>query len=153
MESAPSTPAALRSALRDVAPGAEVVFSTEDGPVGAGYHVTELKHLKVRSIDCGGRLAATEEAAFQILDVPGRRAMAAGKLLGILDKSFASLPGLALLPLHAEFGHGNDGLSRYEVTGLEAGEAGLRVLLGRSRARCRPFEDARGAGARTGCCG
>lgn len=134
---APSILAAPGSARRDSPPEAEVAVSTGDGPVGAGCHVTELKHLEV-----------------QILDVPGRRALAAGKLPGIPGTRFAALPGRARPRLHAWVGHGDDGPARYAVTGVAAGDVGPRILPGRSRARpARTFEDARGAGAVPCCCG
>ncbi|MEL7026893.1 MAG: DUF6428 family protein [Pseudomonadota bacterium] len=142
------TLAAFRDALNSANPAAGVTFATEDGMVGDGYHITELKHAEVKSIDCGGRQAAWDEVGVQILDIAGERPMAAEKLAGILERSIDAIPGLGRAPVHVEFGHGNQNLSRYDVAGLSFDKGEVRVSLSRAHAVCKPAVE-----KGSGCCG
>ncbi len=119
-------------------PEAGVVFATEDGPVGAGYHITELKSARVDSIDCGGRRSTWVEAAVQVLDVFGDAPMPVERLRAILDRSIAAIPELAEAPVHVEFGHRNQSLSRYDIAGLKIGPTAVTVSLVRAHASCKP---------------
>lgn len=122
-------------------PEAGVVFATEQGPVGAGYHITELKHSTVKSIDCGGRQMDWHEAAVQVLDVYGDAPMPVSKLRTILTRSVSAIPGLGSAPVHIEFGHKNQHLSRYEIAGLEVDQHLVKISMVGARATCKPATD------------
>lgn len=69
----------LLAHLKTTPSASALVFSTEDGDIGSGYHVTEFKHAKVTGIDCGGRVSEWVEASVQLLDGSGGSHMAVGK--------------------------------------------------------------------------
>ncbi|MEO1239710.1 MAG: DUF6428 family protein [Pseudomonadota bacterium] len=138
--------------LKTAMPEAGVIFATEDGPVGAGYHITELKHARVSSIDCGARQSSWEEVAVQVLDVFGDAPMPVDRLRGILSRSLAALPALADAPVHVEFGHRNESLSRYEIAGLTLDDDLVKISIVRAHATCKPATTAALPGRVTQCC-
>ena len=58
--------------------------------VGANYHITEVKHLKIDSVDCGARSDAWNETIIQLWESPSEigktEFMSSYKALGILNK-------------------------------------------------------------------
>ncbi|WP_353777362.1 DUF6428 family protein [Winogradskyella sp. 3972H.M.0a.05] len=58
--------------------------------VGANYHITEVKHIKIDSVDCGARTDAWNETIIQLWESPKeldkREYMTTLKALGILNK-------------------------------------------------------------------
>ena len=58
--------------------------------VGANYHITEVKHIKVDSVDCGGQVDSWNETVIQLWESPTEigktEFMSSGKALEILDK-------------------------------------------------------------------
>ena len=38
--------------------------------VGANYHITEVKHMKIDSVDCGGRTDGWSETIIQLWESP-----------------------------------------------------------------------------------
>ena len=58
--------------------------------VGANYHITEVKHLKIDSVDCGARSDAWNETIIQLWESPSEKMktefMSSYKALGILNK-------------------------------------------------------------------
>ncbi len=58
--------------------------------VGANYHITEVKHLKIDSVDCGARTDAWNETIIQLWESPSELGktdfMSSFKALGILKK-------------------------------------------------------------------
>ena len=38
--------------------------------VGANYHITEVKHTTIESVDCGGRMDAWNETVIQLWESP-----------------------------------------------------------------------------------
>lgn len=139
-------------ALEVAAPEAGVVFATEEGPVGAGYHITELKHANIDSIDCAGRQSRFEEVSVQVLDVVGDAPMPVERLRMILTQSLAAIPALADAPVHVEFGHRNERLSRYEIAGLEVAKHLLTIKMFRAHATCKPAAQPAARGTVTSCC-
>ncbi|MBC3756989.1 hypothetical protein H7U19_01140 [Hyunsoonleella sp. SJ7] len=65
----------------------------EYGPqqfVGANYHITEVKHLKIDAVDCGARSDSWNETIIQLWESPKEKDktefMSVLKALGILNK-------------------------------------------------------------------
>lgn len=139
-------------ALETAMPEAGVVFATEDGPVGAGYHITELKHARIESIDCAGRQSSWDEVAVQMLDVFGDVPMPVDRLRAILSRSRAAIPALGEAPVHIEFGHRNKSLSRYDIAGLSIDGHLVKVSLVRAHATCKPAAAPAEPGTTTRCC-
>jgi Family of unknown function (DUF6428) len=120
-----------------------LVFMTEDGPVGAGYHVTELKLANLVSIDCGARTSAWSESVLQLLDGQGRGHMPVGKFLGILKQSLRKVDGLGAAPAFVEFGHRNAGMQIFRLSKPELDGNAVTLRLEPVRAHCKPALDAR----------
>lgn len=133
-----------------------LVFASEAGDIGAGYHVTELRHSASTGIDCGGTIEAWPEVRLQLLDGTGRTHMPAGKFLGILERSLKALPALAEAPVIVEFAHANRGLRLMLPEAPQAEDGRLVLRLNETRAVCKPAERsaaARAPGAQAACCG
>ena len=58
----------LVSQLQAVDPALPLIFKTKQGAIGAGYHVTELRHAHAKGIDCGGNIQTWQEARLQLMD-------------------------------------------------------------------------------------
>ena len=58
--------------------------------VGANYHITEVKHIKIDSVDCGAQADAWNETIIQLWESPNEldktEYMSVYKALGILNK-------------------------------------------------------------------
>ena len=58
--------------------------------VGANYHITEVKHLKIDSVDCGAQVDTWNETIIQLWESPDELGkteyMSVFKALGILNK-------------------------------------------------------------------
>ncbi len=131
----------LRAALGAMNPDAELVFQTEDGTIGGGYHVTEFKLSDVTSVDCGGRTDAWSEATLQLLDGAGGDRMRVEKFARILDQSLGALPGLGAAPLTVEFAPSNAGLRLFHPAAPKASGDRALVRLDQGRAVCKPARD------------
>ncbi|NND62487.1 MAG: hypothetical protein HKN48_04775 [Flavobacteriaceae bacterium] len=68
-----------------------LLFEYSNGQlVGANYHITEVKHVKIDSVDCGAGTDAWNETIIQLWESPSEigktEFMSAYKALGILNK-------------------------------------------------------------------
>ncbi|MCV3274108.1 DUF6428 family protein [Roseobacter sinensis] len=127
-----------------------LIVETPDGPIGAGYHITELKYAQMTGIDCGARFSRWDEATLQLLDGHGGNALTVGKAAAILRQSIASVPGLGDSPLHVECAPGNRGLRRYRPGDLRSDEDAAILPLAEQTAQCKPA--AIWANTTLGCC-
>ena len=118
-----------------------LIFRSEEGDIGAGFHVTELKQASIKSIDCGGRTDQWTETVLQLLDSSEGTPMAIGKFLAIAEKSEAVLPGLSGVPLIFEYAPGNRGLHRMKIASVHTDDQRVVVSLGEDRAVCKPLAD------------
>ncbi len=141
----------LLDQLKSIPANAALLFVTEQGEIGYGYHVTEFKRSQIAGIDCGGRKSEWMEASMQLLDGSGDKPMRVGKFIRILDHSIRQLAGLGRAPVHVEFAPGNIGMRTYEMTPPELVGDRVLVRLDENRALCKPAQDRRGAPAVSGC--
>lgn len=141
----------LLAATRSLPGDLPLVFATEDGPIGAGYHVTELKLANIVSIDCGARTSSWSESVLQLLDGQGRDHMPVGKFAAILAQSLRAVDGLGTGPTFVEFGHQNAGMQIFQPTAPERGSTAVTIHLEPVRAQCKPAQLARQAGRSAGC--
>jgi hypothetical protein len=127
--------AALRSA-----PTKKLVFADASGnEVPGGYHLTELKAVRIDTVDCGGQTNSWNETVVQLW-VPsgeGGEHMTAAKFLRIYDK----VSKLVDLDEDAEFKveYGDEQIfpSVYDVaSGAVAGDS-LRVALRAPKMTCK----------------
>ncbi len=152
MQPAPATLAQLQARLESTPADFGVVFRSGGREIGGGYHVTELKHASLDSIDCGGRMHRWSEAHLQLLDAPGDRHMRAGKLAGILRKSLEGIPALRDVPMHVEFAPQNRGIGRHRIAGIGTDASRLFIDLEAGTALCKPAASIR-MGDDGACCG
>ncbi len=131
----------LNELLQNLAPlpqTAELIFTTPDGDISGGYHVTELKHATISSIDCGGRVDDWAETSVQLLDGSGGARMTVDKFTTLARQSTAKLAGLADARLVIEFAPRNTGLRSYELAPPHATNDGVIITLSERRALCKP---------------
>ncbi len=133
--------------LSNTNPDLPLVFVTNEGEIGGGYHVTELKRADIHSIDCGGRISAWRETLLQLLDGNDREHMKVGKFIAIAGRSKSLVPGLSEGQLAFEYGPGNRGMRRYESYHLVTSPSRTELHLEETHAMCKPREM-----ASTGCC-
>lgn len=62
----------LLAALDPLDAQAPLIFSAGARNIGAGYHVTELRHSASTGIDCSGTISTWDEGRLQLLDGPGK---------------------------------------------------------------------------------
>lgn len=135
----------LLAAIETAPDDAALVFATDGGQIGAGYHVTELKLARITGIDCGKTLRSWSETQLQLLDGHGRAHMPSGVFRKIAAQSVAAIPELQDGPLRIEFAHGNAGLQIHKIDSVEASDTKVTVTLSSEQALCKPA-------AAYGCC-
>ena len=138
------------TALRDLPADAPLVFTTNEGQIGAGYHITELKSHEIKSIDCGGNTSDWTETQIQLLDGAGRSHLSTGKSAKILEHSLKAIPDLAEGELSFEYAPGNNGLRRYLPTQPSWAEGHVEMRLTEDGAQCKA---ATFSGSTASCCG
>lgn len=138
--------------LADKPTNAPVVFTTEQGEISGGYHVTELKLANITGIDCAARQTEWAEASVQLLDGGGGAHMEVGKLSNILGQSKRQVKGLGEADMHFEFAHNNAGLQRYTMQSAADVNGRIVIHLDTQRAVCKPAQDCVPADD-SGCCG
>ena len=88
----------------------ELVFDYSEGRlVGANYHITEVKHITIDSVDCGARSDAWKETVIQLWESPKEAGktnfMTAFKALGILSKVARIKPFSDAAEIRFEYGN------------------------------------------------
>lgn len=156
MTTHPLTVKALAVELDRMAPDLPLAITAGGTALADGFHVTEIGHARVDSLDCGGRRLSWEEAVIQILDSGTGRPMTVATLRGIVGQALSALPGMADLDLRIEANTGNAGLRRYSLAGTVAAEGVARMTLTPVQAHCKPLVEAVAAGhgdcRQVGCC-
>ena len=70
-------------------PGKSLLFQYTPGQlVGANYHITEVKHITVDSVDCGAREDSWKETIIQLWEKLGRIPIQALFVLNIVMRCF-----------------------------------------------------------------
>ena len=123
-------------------PEAELVFLVDDSPINKGYHITEIKHADIKSLDCGRGTDEWQEIIIQILDgsLPGaNQNMSCEKFLGIVGASNTALDVGAQADLFFEFSPGNGTIQRMQIQSIETSPTSTVVSLDGVRAQCKPL--------------
>ena len=147
------TPQDLIAQLDTVSQDAPLIFVSENGPINAGYHVTEVKLASVQSLDCGARRSSWNEVVIQLLDGSGQDYMTVGKFTGILKKATSKLEGLDHAALKFEFSNDNKGLRILEPGHPVAAGSAVSLPLGDINAACKPMVEAALMRDSASCCG
>ncbi|MFW5899124.1 MAG: DUF6428 family protein [Jiangellaceae bacterium] len=122
------------------APDAPLHFDTDDWTVPPGYHVTEFKSVRVRSVDCGGRANAWNETVLQVVPPaePDGHAMTAVKFLRIHRRVADALRLEPDAPVRVETGRAGAAAVSYLVRGVTRDAAGgLHVQLAAPGVACK----------------
>lgn len=138
-----------------------LVFSHGGTAIPSGYHLTEVKDVTYRTMDCGGMTHLWSETQFELWtpsgssDADSRGHMAADKFLGIVERveKEVQLGADADARVFARFATHPPAL--YAIESVSAGEYGLTVHLSADRTRCKASERREKVnGEATGsCCG
>jgi hypothetical protein len=122
-----------------------LIFSFEGQNIHPGYHVTEVKHASVNSLDCGSGKEQWEEIIIQLMDgsalFKGEH-MSCDKFLGIAGKAIESLSFDENTLTFIEFAPNNKGLRKLAIETVEASEGQVIVTLTSPTAMCKPYQRA-----------
>ncbi len=126
-------------------PDVPLKFSFDDHSIRPGYHVTEVKHATVRSLDCGRGTEQWDELIIQLLDGPEQSTqdyMSTSKFMGIVGAAVDTLSVDAAPTLSFEFAPGNGPIRKLTVTGISQNKDSMEVALAGEKAVCKPFQRA-----------
>lgn len=137
----------ILTALSDIDPEAQLIFTADGARVQGGYHVTEFQVAQIRSMTCGGKTDAWDEARVQIMDGHGTQdPMSVGRFLliaGLVQQRFPEMEGL---PLSVEFAPKNKGLHIYQAGAPVTKGKTVTLPLSSDQAECKAMTT-------TSCCG
>lgn len=132
--------------------------------VGANYHITEVKHVTIDSVDCGAGVDAWKETVVQLWEDPnelGKTAfMSAYKALGILSKVGKMKSYVNDAELKIEYSNANFHTAQLFVNDYEIRGANLIIKLASQPTDCKAKEacgitveeDAGSCAPGSGCC-
>ncbi len=147
MATTPTTLPEFIAALKDNADAA-LVFAVNGNRIRGGYHITELNHAAVQSVDCGGNQDGWDETVIQLLDGHSDEGhMTAGKFSLIAQKSLGAIPALALGRLRFEYAPQNGPAQVFTAGQLSPGKNDVTVELNPEFTACKPTQTT------LGCCG
>lgn len=109
--------------------------------VGANYHITEVKHLNIESIDCGARTDHWKETIIQLWESPkelGKRDfMKVGKAMEIFDRVGAKKPFNSSATLKVEYGNSNFHTTQQFIESIVVDRDDLIVKLTLDETKCK----------------
>jgi len=137
------------------------VFNSKRALSG-GYHLTEVKNVRIEAVDCGGAQEAWRETVVQLWLPPVRKkddSMTTGKALGILEKVQELSPMDFKAPCRFEAEEKMGTAVVYDVGNAQAGSRVLTIRLTSQKTQCKAQKrDATACGgvaeesSRTACC-
>ncbi|SHG86741.1 DUF6428 family protein [Marivita hallyeonensis] len=145
----------FRKQLDRLPAGAPVVFSTPDGPIRGGYHLTEVRQARLTGLACNGVSEEWGEVALHLLDGFGGPHMPVATLFGILGKAAETLSDAIDYEVSVAFGHGNATRSVYTVTDPVLEGDTVKIALTPSPVDCKALSTAQmdQVRAASACCG
>jgi len=134
-------------------------FYFEGLAIKPGYHVTEVKHASIKSIDCG-RASEQEnwdEITIQLLDgsaISAQGHMQTAKFVGIVSGALKTLSETTASQLFFEYAPGNGPIRKLKIESVAVSDKEIAVSLGGDKAVCKPFERMKdkATAAVKGCC-
>lgn len=117
-----------------------LIFTTDQGEISAGYHVTEFRLARIDAIDCGRGQSSWTEGHVQLLDGSQMASehMNVGKFRQIAQQSIRALPGLGAATLVVEFAPGNAAFSRFSPASVASSQGAIYIDLQAHHAVCKP---------------
>lgn len=122
-------------------------FYFDGTAINPGYHVTEIRHAAINSIDCG-RDSDTEkwnEITIQLLDGSANSTqghMQGSKFAAIVGSALKSLPTDRASHLFFEFSPDNGPIRKLSIDSIKHTNNEIAVSLGSEQAVCKPFQRA-----------
>ncbi len=119
-----------------------LLFSYQPGKwVGANYHITEVKHIKIDSVDCGSGTDAWNETIVQLWESPSeigkRDYMSTYKALAILNKVGKMKPYDLEAELKLEYSNEQFHTAQLFIDHFETTEKELRFYLSVHKTDCK----------------
>jgi len=112
--------------------------------VGANYHITEVKHVKIDSVDCGSGTDQWNETIVQLWESPSEmdktEFMSVYKALGILKKVHKMKPFDMAAELKLEYSNANFHTAQLFVNEHESTASQLRFYLAVEKTDCKAKE-------------
>lgn len=109
--------------------------------VGANYHITEVKHITIESVDCGAQTDTWKETIVQLWESPkelGKRDfMKAGKAIEIFDRVATMKPYDLDAELKIEYGNSSFHATQQFVENIVLDGNNLVVKLTLDQVRCK----------------
>tara|TARA_R110002094_G_scaffold76612_7_gene83556 strand:- start:764 stop:1261 length:498 start_codon:yes stop_codon:yes gene_type:complete len=112
--------------------------------VGANYHITEVKHISVDSVDCGGKTDDWKETVIQLWESPNelgkRDFMKVNKALEILERVGNMKP--YILDAEVKFEYSNDTFNTAQlfINDFEIHDSNLIFKLAIEKTDCKAQE-------------
>ena len=112
--------------------------------VGANYHITEVKHLTIDSVDCGAQTDAWKETIIQLWESPSELGkteyMNVYKALAILKKVGKMKPYVLDAEVKFEYSNANFHTAQLFVNDFEIRQNNLIVKLAIEKTDCKAKE-------------
>ena len=109
--------------------------------VGANYHITEVKHLKIDSVDCGAGTDAWNETIIQLWESPlelGKSEfMSSYKALGLLNKVGRMKPFDMDAEVKFEYSNDKFHTAQLFVNDYVISDGKLQLILGVEKTDCK----------------
>jgi hypothetical protein len=123
-----------------------LIFEYKPGQlVNKNYHVTEVKNIKVESVDCGARTDSWNETVIQLWESTeenkDRDHLSIYKVLGILNKVDRMRPMDRDAVVKFEYSNDNFHTSQLDVTGFDLKDGKLKIALYSQPTDCKAKED------------
>lgn len=112
--------------------------------VGTNYHITEVKHITIDSVDCGAQTDAWKETIIQLwespLDILNTKHMSAYKALAILKKVGTMKPYTLDAEVKFEYSNSTFHTAQLFVNDYEIKDQNLILKLGVKKTECKASE-------------
>ncbi len=112
--------------------------------VGANYHITEVKHVTIDSVDCGAGVDAWKETIIQLWEDPNELGktefMSAYKAMGILTKVGHMKPYVADAEIRIEYSNANFHAAQLYVNDYEIRNNNIIIKLTSQPTDCKAKE-------------
>jgi hypothetical protein len=106
----------------------------------AGFHITEIKHATIQSLDCAAGRDAWDEVVIQLLDVEGPEEgrMSARKFISILGRSGVDLSNANRSTVVLEVGRPDEAMQIFELVGIHEANGMAHLTTQPRQAVCKP---------------
>ena len=109
--------------------------------VGANYHITEVKHTSIDSVDCGAKTDAWQETIIQLWESPKelgkRNFMKVDKALAILERVGKMKPYFLDAEVKLEYSNATFHTAQLFVNDFEIRDNNLIINLGVEKTDCK----------------